>query len=124
MDYAGSIARLCPASFVGNDNSEGKEMGEHKQKRPRPTDYKLNTKSVCPSCGQILDGALNPEIMQAPKPGNISICMDCSHISIFGDDMSLRPLNDQEMHDIAGDPKMLLYIDILDFFNKHVRTKK
>jgi hypothetical protein len=42
-----------------------------------------------------------------PRPGDITLCLYCGHIMAFADDLTLRELNDEEAHDIAGDPRML-----------------
>lgn len=44
----------------------------------------------------------------SPEPGDISVCINCGHIMAFADDLKLRSLTDQEMFDVAGDPRMLL----------------
>lgn len=41
------------------------------------------------------------------KPGDISVCFYCGHLSALGDDGKLRPLTDAEMHAVAGDPRIL-----------------
>jgi hypothetical protein len=42
-----------------------------------------------------------------PRPGNISVCIDCGHIMAFADDLTLRNLTDAEMIEIAGDKRIL-----------------
>jgi hypothetical protein len=55
----------------------------------------------------VLDGAAAARGNNKPKPGDFSICIECSHLMVFADDLSLRDLNDEEMHVIAGDKSML-----------------
>lgn len=62
----------------------------------------------CLHCHEVLDGATGVETdRRRPVSGNASICMYCGHVAIFAEDMSLREPNDEEMHDLAGDPVIL-----------------
>jgi hypothetical protein len=63
-------------------------------------------KSKCSYCNTVLDGAMSDGIAPV-QPGDLSICRYCGHLSAFGDDLRLRPLTDQEMHAIAGNPKLI-----------------
>jgi hypothetical protein len=54
--------------------------------------------SSCPNCGKVLDMAMGIEKGDhRPEPGCISVCMACSHISVFGDDMMLRNPTSEEI---------------------------
>ena len=44
-----------------------------------------------------------------PEPGDITICIHCGHLMAFADDMTVRPLTDNEMYDIAGDPRLIAF---------------
>jgi hypothetical protein len=37
-----------------------------------------------------------------PKAGDLSVCLRCGHLMIFKSDLTLRPLNDEEMVRWAG----------------------
>jgi hypothetical protein len=63
--------------------------------------------SHCLNCLEPLDAATGILHDHAPTPGAITICFRCGHIMAFDDDLSFRQLTDQEMHDVAGDPRIL-----------------
>jgi hypothetical protein len=63
----------------------------------------------CLHCGQILDGAATlPDGSKhagipGPVPGNATVCIACSHLMIFTEDMSLREPTPEEIEQLAGD---------------------
>jgi hypothetical protein len=66
----------------------------------------------CLNCAKVLDAAtcVHADCMHAdcmPQPGSITICIYCGHIMAFGTDCSLRQLTDEEVIEIAGDPRIL-----------------
>jgi hypothetical protein len=64
--------------------------------------------SRCPGCGAKLDAARAVDADAAsPDPGDFSICLDCGHLMAFDDQRMLRDLTDDEMHQIAGDRRVL-----------------
>lgn len=63
--------------------------------------------SACLDCGKQLNGATAVDNRQRPKPGNISLCLYCGHIMAFDDALRLRNLTDEEMIEIAGDPRIV-----------------
>ena len=63
--------------------------------------------SECLGCGKRMDGATGVDHRSRPQPGNITVCIGCGHIMAFADDMRMRNLTDEEMHDIAGDPRLI-----------------
>lgn len=57
----------------------------------------------CPQCEEPLNtttGDGNP-----PKPGDVSFCLYCGCVSVFGDDMQLRLPTKDEMAEFDADPK-------------------
>ena len=68
----------------------------------------LVPKSKCLSCGKALDGATCVGEKATPKVGDITLCIYCGHLMAFGDDMMFRELNDEEMHEMAGDYRILM----------------
>jgi hypothetical protein len=64
---------------------------------------------ACVSCGKLNDHATDPLDEVQPKPGDISICLYCGHISVFALDLTLREPNLEEARAIAGDPDILAY---------------
>jgi hypothetical protein len=69
---------------------------------------KIESEPHCLECGVLLDGAcvVNNETRK-PEPGDVSVCIRCGHLAVFGDDMQLRQLNDAEIREWAGDPVIL-----------------
>jgi Zn ribbon nucleic-acid-binding protein len=63
--------------------------------------------SACPACGHRFDGATCVGADGIPKPGDYTICIKCGHLMAFADDLTLRELTSNEMHDIAGDERVL-----------------
>lgn len=62
----------------------------------------------CIECGHPLDAATLPFNQKVkPRPGDISMCIACGHLTAFNASMRLRELTAKEMHDIAGDPNIL-----------------
>lgn len=60
----------------------------------------------CLACGAELDCATHPGI-DAPSPGDVSICLTCGHIMMFADDLTLRNPTDAEMIMLAGDREIV-----------------
>jgi hypothetical protein len=47
-------------------------------------------KALCPYCGYAVDRALEAQAGTQPRPGDLSLCMACSGLSIFSDALTLR----------------------------------
>lgn len=62
--------------------------------------------SICNECGHTLDSATAFGHNSKPRSGNLSICVKCSHLYIFGKDLKLRELNAKEMVKWAGSPEL------------------
>lgn len=66
--------------------------------------------SKCPSCGTPNDAATlagKGDEATRPDPGDVSVCLYCGHLMAFAEDLTLRDLTDAEMHEVAGDPRIL-----------------
>ena len=63
--------------------------------------------SACTACGKVLDGCSSVDGEHKPKPGDITVCISCGHLMAFADDLTMRDLTDEEMHAIAGDPRII-----------------
>lgn len=77
--------------------------------------------SNCSECGTKLDcgGSLDGAGL---KPGDISVCLYCGNLAALGEDLKLRPLTDEEMHRLAGNPVLLKTQAIrADFMKKKMR---
>ncbi len=67
--------------------------------------------SNCTNCGKELDGATAVGNLASeaptPKPGDVTICLECGHIMAFGDGLQLRDLSDEEIVEVAGNQIIL-----------------
>ena len=63
--------------------------------------------SPCLHCGALTDTAFSVGGDNAPSPGAITLCIECGHIMAFADDLTLRNLTSEEIHAVAGDPRLL-----------------
>jgi hypothetical protein len=77
----------------------------------------LTPASHCPNCGQCLDSAeaISAGIIglgvKNPQPGDITVCFYCCSIMAFDDQLALRNLTSQEMHEVAGDRRIVALIN-------------
>jgi hypothetical protein len=68
---------------------------------------------VCLNCGQTLDGATSLETDNAPRAGDLSICIYCSHVAMFIEGGNLRELDDDERKEAFADNRVTrLIMDI------------
>jgi hypothetical protein len=59
-----------------------------------------------PGCRKMLDAA-TALATGGIKPGDVSLCIYCGHLMVLGDNHRLREPTTAEMHDMAGDPRIL-----------------
>lgn len=52
--------------------------------------------SPCGHCGKVLDGASDAAGAKA-SPGDLSVCIYCAGINVFGVDLALLPLTDEQV---------------------------
>jgi hypothetical protein len=60
----------------------------------------------CPNCGKRVDAASSME-GQTPSPGDLTICFGCFGVMAFANDLTMRPLTADEMHEVATDPDIM-----------------
>lgn len=63
--------------------------------------------SKCQACDYKLDSVSSLTEAEAPKPGDVTICLKCGHLMGFNPNLSVRPLTDEEMLDAAGNKDIL-----------------
>jgi hypothetical protein len=85
--------------------------------------------SKCLDCGKPMDGAMDIVGDHTPEPGSVGICMDCGHVMVYADDLTLREPNDEEIKELAGHPELLKHMKLLEGFHKwrkwrHAQEKK
>lgn len=62
---------------------------------------------VCPWCGEAVDEAdpaTTETIGSDPEPGCVAICAYCAGISMYTDDLMLRPMNEEEEDEVPFIP--------------------
>jgi hypothetical protein len=64
--------------------------------------------SACLSCGALNDAATGVNNDARPSPGDVTVCLYCGHIMVFSDDLLMRNPTAAEIHQIAGDPRILM----------------
>lgn len=72
----------------------------------------------CTACGKLINGMTQlcdddePEV-DAPNPGAaLTICLGCGHIMAVNDDLTVRDLTQDELLDVAGDPRIVAFNNI------------
>jgi len=85
-------------------------LGESKEMPP----------AECPNCGYVSDMAAAIDENVKPSPNDISICINCGHLSAFTEDLKLRNLTDDEIKKVAGDQRVVKAMTALD----HVKRQK
>lgn len=61
----------------------------------------------CLACGHSFDAASCMTDDAQPKPGDISICIECGYIMMFGTNLRVRELTASEMIEIAGNREIV-----------------
>jgi hypothetical protein len=77
--------------------------------------------AICANCGERIDGASPVDGGRAPQPGDVSLCLYCHHLMIFGDDSKPRNPTDEEMMELAGDPDLIRAMKTLAEFKRGTR---
>jgi hypothetical protein len=54
----------------------------------------------CPLCGKELDAASGMDHDNAPKPGDVSVCLGCAQPLVFNDDLTVRAMTASEVADL------------------------
>lgn len=80
---------------------------------------RIAVSSPCTNCGKLLDAAGVPG-SETPTPveGDVTICLYCRHLMIFGLGLLLRNPTDAEMVEIGGDPRLLEVMEFSLAFSK------
>jgi hypothetical protein len=75
-------------------------------------------KSRCLDCGKLITAASRlDDDRSTPDPGDVAVCIDCGHIQAYADDLTLRPLTDDEMVEIAGDREIIDTVKAIKWAN-------
>ena len=83
-------------------------MGRRSVSEPHSAPYDHHVQwSICPYCGALQDGAANMTNIDAPEPGDISICFECGEWAEFDDKLERVKLTDTTKLD---DPEIQNFI--------------
>jgi len=76
--------------------------------------------SPCLGCGARIDASsiFAGDPSRSPGEGDITICLHCRHVMAYKADLSLRPLTDEEIVEVAGDPRLVSMIDLVGAYQK------
>lgn len=70
---------------------------------------RLNPQTLCPTCGNLLDGATCPtEEDASPSEGDLSICLYCGTMLEFQADLTLCKLSDEKYAELPLGERLAL----------------
>jgi hypothetical protein len=85
--------------------------------------YKHLTEHHCLNCKHKLNASDTLEDdRDAPEPGCFTVCMYCSHLMVFADDMSVREPTDAEIVAVAGHGELLQMMAVLAEYRRRKET--
>ena len=61
-------------------------------------------KTHCLACGYQVDAASPVDGTGTPEPGSISVCFKCAAVAKYGDDLTIVPLQPEDIEGITSDP--------------------
>jgi hypothetical protein len=64
--------------------------------------------SSCPRCGYGVDAATAAYGNVQPKPGDVSICLNCAALMQFNDDLKLGPGPESLLDELPADKRRLI----------------
>lgn len=92
----------------------------NKDKIDELSQYRI-AKVCCLHCRRPITGAMSSAIDRPASPGDLTVCIYCSHFMMFTDDMGLRELTEAEVHDVVDDSETLLVLKALMKLRKQMR---
>jgi hypothetical protein len=57
---------------------------------------------VCPTCGYRTDAACGLNTEDAPAPGDLSLCLNCMALGVYGDRLVLHPITAAEWDELPA----------------------
>ena len=67
----------------------------------------------CLNCGHRLNAASSFFDETPPHPGDATVCIECGHVMVFGDDMKMREPTGAEVVELAGNEQLLTTMRVL-----------
>lgn len=62
---------------------------------------------ACLNCGHKLDTAMGTNNEEVPEPGAVSICIKCSHIMLFTNELGMRNPTEEELARIVSEDDVI-----------------
>lgn len=81
------------------------------------TGGRLSVNAECPTCFTRLDGAVNPDGVASPGPGDVTVCAYCQTILVYEPDMQLRRASETEIEEMPTNMRMTL-MGLVEHFQK------
>lgn len=79
---------------------------------------------ACPYCGKANDAVSSVETFGRPKKGSATVCIQCSGVAVFNQDLTLRPPNAKERMKLAKDFEVQRLIMAIMQINKQSTEKQ
>jgi len=64
----------------------------------------IDTTGSCPYCGKRFDHTSDVESEHVPEPGNITICVGCAGILVFGNNMEIQKPTPDQLEELKSHP--------------------
>jgi len=77
------------------------------------------TESKCPECGKRLDGCSGVNHNDQPKAWDVSICIQCASIAVFGEDLRLRKPTCKESTEFEKNAELMEAQEKMKRFRKY-----
>lgn len=78
--------------------------------------------NYCLDCNMLIDAGTPSNVeapdVRPPQGGDLAICIQCAHVMIYADDLTVRDLTDEEVVEVASDPDMVEAVNKIAEFNK------
>ena len=100
----------------------------HNQRDNRPfLRSQMQTKRcACLNCGHLLSasGTIQDGVSAAPHEGDYTVCLYCSHLMVYRDDLSVRNLTSAEIIEAAGDKDILEVMKFASAFREYAANEQ
>jgi len=113
----------------GNDNARFVAIGCFRMKcnNMETKSFDTNTLAVCPYCGKKMDMATavkhDMEMAKPPKPGNVTVCIECLNVAMFDEDLTLVKMDPETWAEFRRDPVAVAYVEFYRFVVRKLRDK-
>lgn len=78
----------------------------------------------CPYCGHEFNRASSLTDKSKPSPGDLTLCIKCSLVMAFDDDLRVRPLNAGELKDLLTQPGLTSFVARTAAAIRHMQATK